>query len=261
MIKIISGYSEKGGSTTALIELTNQFNKRGYETTFYGPHSWFLDKCNAKLLDNSLVINKDDILICHFIKLPSRPLAKKVVLSCHEKWWFKVGEIKQYWDSVIFLHEEHKKYHNLYTGPSTIIPNLKPNLKPKEKPELELVCGIIGAIEPRKATHKSIQRAISEGCTEIKLFGAINDQNYFKLFVEPLLSDNVKLIGYSNDKQEMYDSIGRVYHSSEGEVACLVKDECWLTNTKFFGNEETKNIVSPLTNDEIIELWKKTLEL
>jgi hypothetical protein len=49
--------------------------------------------------------------------------------------------------------------------------------------------------------------------------------------------------------------------SSDLEVACLVKDECYLTNTKFFGNEETENEISTLTNDEIIELWKKVLEL
>jgi len=63
------------------------------------------------------------------------------------------------------------------------------------------------------------------------------------------------------DKQLMYDKIGRVYHSSVGEVACLVKDECYLTNTKFFGNEETENIVSELSNIDIINLWKKTLIL
>jgi len=38
MIKIISGYSEKGGSTIALIELTNELNKRGFDTIFFGPH-------------------------------------------------------------------------------------------------------------------------------------------------------------------------------------------------------------------------------
>jgi hypothetical protein len=58
----------------------------------------------------------------------------------------------------------------------------------------------------------------------------------------------------------MYDSIGRVYHSSKGEVACLVKDECYLTGTKFFGNKETENEVSTLTNEEIFKLWKKTFE-
>ena len=53
----------------------------------------------------------------------------------------------------------------------------------------------------------------------------------------------------------MYDMIGRVYHSSKGEVACLVKDECYLTGTKFFGNDQTENEVSTLSNDEVIDLW------
>jgi hypothetical protein len=69
------------------------------------------------------------------------------------------------------------------------------------------------------------------------------------------------MFGHTTNKQEMYDMIGRVYHSSKGEVACLVKDECYLTNTKFFGNEETDNEVSTLTNEEIIMSWRKTLNL
>ena len=59
----------------------------------------------------------------------------------------------------------------------------------------------------------------------------------------------------------MYDMVGRVYHSSKGEVACLVKDECWLTGTKFFGGIETQNEVFEGTNIEIIEKWEKVLEL
>lgn len=259
MIKIVSGYSEKGGSTSAFIELTNEFNKRGIDTTFYGPHKWHLDKCKSGILDSGFVVGKDDILICHFLQLPSRPNAKKVLLSCHEKWWFMVGKIKQYWDTAIFLHDEHREYHHEYNGEYVIIPNLKPDLKAKEKPKLDLVAGIIGAIEDRKQTHLSIQRALADGCEKIKIFGHINDQNYYDKFVQPLLNSDIEIVGFSNDKQSMYDSIGRVYHSSKGEVACLVKDECWLTNTKFFGNEETNNIVSPLSNDKIIDLWKKIL--
>lgn len=261
MIKIVSGWSEKGGSTSAFIELTNELNKRGIDTTFYGPHNWHLDKCKSGLLDNNFSINPDDILICHFLELPNRPNAKKVILSCHEKWWFKVGEKKQYWDTVVFLHDAHREYHNDYNGAFTIIPNLKPDLKPIDKKELDLVAGIIGSIEDRKQTHKSIQRAMSDGCTKIKLFGHISDENYYKLYVEPLMTDEVELVGFTNDKQTMYNSIGRVYHSSKGEVACLVKDECELTNTKFFGNEETNNEVSKLTNDETINLWIKLFEL
>jgi hypothetical protein len=261
MVKIVSGYSEKGGSTSAFIDLTNELNKYGVDTTFYGPHKWHLDKCKSGILDNSFVVDLNDILICHFLQLPSRPNAKKVILSCHEKWWFKVGELKQYWDTAIFLHDEHREYHYEYNGEYVIIPNLKPNLKPKEKPELDFIAGIIGAIEDRKQTHLSIQRALDDGCEKIKIFGHINNQNYYDKFVQPLLNNNIEIVGFLNDKQSIYDSIGRVYHSSKGEVACLVKDECWLTNTKFFGNEETNNIVSSLSNDEIIDLWKKTLEI
>jgi hypothetical protein len=258
-VKIVSGYSEKGGSTIALIELTNKLNEQGLDTTFYGPHTWHLNKCKSGILNNSLIINNDDTLICHFLQLPNRPNAKKVILASHEKWWFMVGEVKQYWDVAIFLHEEHRKYHYSYEGESAIIPNFKPSLVYKEKPELEYVAGIIGSIEDRKQTHVSVKRALSDGCEKIKIFGHINDQNYYDKFVKPLLTDKIEIIGFSDDKQSMYNSIGRVYHSSKGEVACLVKDECWLTNTTFFGNEETMNEVSMLSNDGIMELWKKLI--
>jgi hypothetical protein len=192
-----------------------------------------------------------------------RPNVHKVVLGCHEKWWFKVGGIQQYWDEAIFLHEAHKDYQvsEGYKGKYSIIPNLKESLVPKDKPELDLVAGIIGSIEDRKKTHLSIVKALKDGCKKIYLYGNILDDKYYNTFVKPLLSDRVQLIGFSENKQTMYDSIGRVYHSSVGEVACLVKDECFLTNTKFFGNEETNHEVSPLTNDEIIQLWKTVLEL
>ena len=50
MIKIISGFSSMGGSTEAFINLTNSLNEKGYETCFYGPHEYHLDKCNSKLI-------------------------------------------------------------------------------------------------------------------------------------------------------------------------------------------------------------------
>ena len=256
IIKIASGWSEKGGSTSALIDLTNELNKQGHDATFFGPHRWHLDKCKSDLLDN-ISLSENDVLICHFLKLPSRPNVKKVILHCHEKWWFKVGEIKQYWDTVVFLHDKHREYHNDYLGEYNIIPNLKPNLISKDKPELDLVAGVIGSIEDRKQTHTSIQRAINDGCEKIIIYGHISDQHYYDTLVKPLLNDNIQVIGFTTDKQSMYDSIGRVYHSSKGEVACLVKDECFLTNTKFFGNEETDNEVSTLSNDEIINEWVK----
>jgi hypothetical protein len=260
MVKIVSGYSEKGGSTTAFINLTNIFNENGIDCTFYGPHEWHLDKCKGDLLKNYKP-NSDDRLITHFIQFPKRPIAKKVVLSCHEKWWFEVGDLKQYWDTAIFLHQQHKDYHWRYNGESVIIPNFKEDLISKEKSNLDKVAGIIGTIEDRKQTHVSIDRALSDGCEKIYLFGHVGDQNYFNKEIKPRLNEKIILYGHSTKKQDMYDSIGRVYHSSKGEVACLVKDECYLTNTKFFGNSETENEVSRLSNDEILNLWVNLLGL
>jgi len=261
-VKIVSGYSEKGGSTTAFINLTNFMNENGIDCTFYGPHMWHLDKCKSDLISN-LKFEKSDRIISHFINLGNRPNVEKIVLSSHEKWWFKVDELPNFFDEVIFLHEEHRNYHSKYNGEYSIIPNLKENLKSNTKePNVELIAGIIGSIEPRKQTHISIQRALDEGCEKIILHGQIMDNNYFENFVKPLLNNpKVEMGGFLTDKQLMYDKIGRVYHSSVGEVACLVKDECYLTNTKFFGNEETENIVSELSNIDIINLWKKVLTI
>ena len=260
MVKIVSGYSDKGGSTTAFINLTNFFNKNGIECTFYGPHEWHLNKCKSGLLKD-VIYGKEDNVIFHFLDLKERPNIKKSILSCHEKWWFPVGKIKQYWDEVVFLHNQHREYHGDYNGKFVIIPNLKENLKPSDKNNLSKVAGIVGTIEDRKQTHVSIQRSLKDRCDKIYLFGHVGEQSYFENYVKPLIIPNkVILFGHTTNKQEMYDMIGRVYHSSKGEVACLVKDECYLTNTEFYGNEETQNEVSKLTNQEILNLWIEVLK-
>ncbi len=260
MIKIISGYTNQGGSTVALINLTNALNDAGYETIFYGPHNWHLSKCKSDNI-NKVVFNKDDKLITHFITFNRRLPVSKTILTCHEKWWFKVGKIYQYWDTLVFLHEEHRNYHSDYKGDYEIIPNLKENLIKKDKSHLDKVAGIIGSIEDRKKTHLSIERAINDGCEKIYLFGKIMDNNYYENIIKPLLNDKVEYKGFSDNKQMIYDMIGRVYHSSIGEVASLVKDECYLTGTKFFGNDETDNEISTLSNQEIINKWIEILEL
>jgi hypothetical protein len=264
MIKIFTGWSEKGGSTFAFVALTNALNNAGYDTTLYGPHNWHLDKCKSGMLTSDIIssVNGDDNLICHFFPFNSRPNAKRVILSCHEKNLFRVGQIYQYWDEVVFLNEKHRKYHKDYTGKFTIIPNLKENLKPSDKTGLDKVAGIIGSFDENKQVHISIIRALRDGCEKILLFGAPTPNiPYYENFVKPLLSDKVIEMGFINDKQSVYDMIGRVYHSSISEVATLVKDECETTGTKFFGNDATDTPVSLLTNEEIINKWIKLLEL
>jgi hypothetical protein len=260
MIKIMTGWSNKGGSTNAFIALTNTLNESGHATTLYGPHTWHLDKCKSGILDSSLQIYPNDKIITHFLQLPNRPPAKKVILSCHEKDLFKVGEIKQHWDEVVFLNKRHRDYHSNYTGKFHIIPNIKGVFNKTNKNGLEKIAGIIGSFDENKQTHISIDRALEDGCDKVYLFGEPNTQ-YFNEYVKPLCNDKVIVKGFIENKQEMYDMIGCVYHSSLSEVACLVKDECEATGTIFHGNHATNNPPVLLSNTEIINEWVKILEL
>ena len=261
-VYIISGYTGPGGSTIAFIMLTNTLNENGIETILVGPNDYHLDKCNSSKLNQELVsqIISEDIVLTHFLKLDQRLPVKKLIHVSHETYWFELYDLPNFFDSVVFLHKKHRKFHHEYKGKFSIIPNLKPILTKKEKPDLEMIAGIIGSIEDRKQTSVSISRALADGCTKIYLFGNIADVEYWQKSVIEWLVEFPSIIflkGYVEDKQAMYDMIGRVYHSSKGEVACLVKDECYLTGTKFFGNEQTENEVSTLTNDEIVDLWIK----
>jgi hypothetical protein len=259
-IKILSGHSEKGGSTTAFINLTNELNRNGYNCTFYGPHNWHLDKCQSGLI-NDVKVEPNDVVICHYLKLDERPSAKKVIFSIHEKNLFEIADVKPFWDEVVFLHEGHRNYHNRFQGKYSLIPNLKENLDKKEKIDKDLIAGVIGTIDENKQTHVSIQRALNDGCEKVLIFGSISEPNYYENKVKPLLSDKVIHMGHVDGKQSIYDMIGRVYHSSISEVACLIKDECFTTGTKFFGNEATTHQVSALTNNEIIEKWINIFEI
>ena len=267
MIRIISGVTKLGGSTVVFINMTNEFNRRGIETVLYGPDNWHLDKCRGEVLNlQKLRVDANDRMITHFIGFSPRPPVKKVVLSCHEKWWFRVGSVQRYWDCVQFLNEGSRQYHRDYTGPYVIIPNMLESLARKtdaEREKLDRVAGIIGTIEDRKQTHVSIGRALADGCEKVHIFGKIGDdaQAYFEKFVQPMFSDRVVYQGVLTDKSGMYGMIGRAYHSSKGEVASLVKDECHTSNTTFLGNAETMNQVAPLTNDEIVTKWMEVLEL
>jgi hypothetical protein len=258
-IKIMTGWSDKGGSTNAFISLTNTLNSYGYDVTLYGPHNWHLDKCKSGLL-NQVTVNPKDRLIVHFLKLPNRPNAGKVILACHEKNLYEVGETKQFWDEAVFLNQRHKDYHSKYTGNFTIIPNLKTPLIKRNKNGFEKIAGVIGSFDENKQTHVSIERALSDGCEKIYLFGEPYG-SYYEDFIKPLLSDKVILKGFLEDKQAIYDMIGCVYHSSKSEVATLVKDECESAGVIFNGNEATENQPVLLTNDEIIQKWLKILDL
>jgi len=261
LIKIISGWSNPGGSTVAFINLCNLFNEKGYTTTFYGPHQWHLDKCSADVINN-IQLNSDDIIIYHFLNVfDKRPPVKKFVLSLHEKDLYPLKtKPLEIFDSIHFLNEKQFKWHGVQPKSYFFCPNAHEDLKPFEGQKVKCA-GIIGNIDRNKNVHISIQRALDDGHTKIRLFGNNHDPQYWQELVEPLIkanSDTVKFIGFVENKKDIYDLVTDVYHSSTSENASFIVDECKLADVTLHGNEQT--IAQPLIpNDNVFEIWKKEI--
>jgi hypothetical protein len=252
-IKLISGWSNPGGSTIHHINLTNLLNANGYDCTFYGPHDWHLNKCKSgKLEECKLTVY--DTVITHFIR-PYTGNIKKHILSCHESDLFKLKTIPHsHYDVIHFVSNRQKQYHSI-NHPSVIIPPIvhKFNwIAPKVNR-----AGVIGSIDPHKQTHISIKQALQDGYDEVFVFGQGTDLNYFKKEIEPLLSLKVVVKKHYDNKEEMYSLIDTVYHNSKFETYGLVEAECLLNGIPFKGVSNNPEI---LTNEEILERWKAILE-
>jgi len=273
MIHIITGYSGPGGSTVALINLTNALNNAGYLTYMYGKYSWFSKHCkykfSAKSLDefNEYNLSQKDQLILHFGNFEKRPShPKRVILCLHEKELYQIPE-NSFWDECIFLNQEHRNYHSNYTGPYRIIPNLRENIKKLPKTSESKECaGVIGSIDKNKQTHISIQRALDDGYKKIYLFGKISDNevDYAKKFVMPFIEKYPEQIIYKefvDNKSEMYAMIDAVYLSSISEVSPLLIDECESTDTIFRGNSVCYHRERSWNNQQILDAWIDVLQL
>ncbi len=255
MIKILSGWSNEGGSTTSWINLTNAFNKHNVDTIFYGPHKYHLDKCNSGSL-NELNITPNDIIIAHFLKLPEnqKPNCKKLIFSSHEHEIFPVTESNyKMYDAIHYVSEHQRKWHGV-DHPSVIIPNIVDDLKESENPDN--VFGIIGSIDKNKNVHLSLKRAITDGAKKILIYGVVTDQNYYANYILPCMRkyDFIKMCGFCNDKQKMYDSISRVYQDSKMETWGYIKAECKKTGTEFYGNDAT-NEIEIWNTEDILKKW------
>lgn len=252
MIKILTGYSNLGGSTIAHIALCNAFNKRGMECMLYGPHSWHLNKCKSDYLKNLTFTDKDD-LIFHYLPVTARFNVRNQILSCHETDVFPIKQHSVVYDKVHFVSEAQKQWQGI---DGVVIPNIVERVNysnPNNK-----VAGIIGSIHPHKQTHVSIKRALDSGY-KVMLAGEISDPNYFMQLVYPLISLNVKYVGILENKEQMYNEVEAVFHSSQRETFNLVRQECKLAGIPYFGMESCDTEVEILTEQEIIEKWKNLL--
>jgi hypothetical protein len=264
MIKILSGQTNPGGSTIAFINLCNLFNENGYDCTFYGPHQWHLDKCKSGTFQD-VNLKNEDIIIYHYLDFfKTRPPVKKFVLSLHEKDLYNLN-VKEHnmFDTIHFLNDKHIEWHggkdqfkNYF-----ISPNVVDNLVPSPKLDLK-VGGVIGTIMHNKQTHKSIERALNDGCEQVHVYGQIGDYPYYNKFMSKYESyKNVYFHDFTNDKQSVYDSVTDVYQDSLSETWGYIKVECDLTNTNYHGNDSVKDNFVSMSNKEILEKWVKELEL
>ena len=257
MIKIISGHSGPGGSTTAFVNLTNTLNSFGYDTTFYGPHEYHLSKCKSDMLNN-FTPQKTDSVIVHYLS-PPKLNVKKQILSCHETVAFSLNnrDLSMY-SKVHYVSRWQQEWHKVsksYFILPNILEDLKPNSKPKQK-----VGGVIGTVFAHKQTHLSVIKALDDSCDIVYIYGNIGDYNYFENSIKPLLCSKVVYMGQEENKQKMYDSITDVYQDSVSETWGYVKGECQLTNTNYHYNDAT-NYFWKLDNKEIVERWIKELSV
>jgi len=258
MIKIATGFSHGGGSTIAHINLVNELNKLNIEAKLYGPHDWHLNKCNSDLLQN-FKINNSDIVLIHFLNINFRPDCKKFILSCHETKLFPLKELPhEHYDLVHFVSDFQKNWHNI-THKNVIIPPITYAVNWLGK---KTNCaGVIGSIDPNKRTHLSIERALLDGYQKVLLFGNISDHTYFFSFIQPFIkSGKAIMVGHLDNKELMYNSVDKVYHSSIIECCPLVKAECILSGIPY-------SELDPLPNDnpslpqDIITKWLNVFNL
>jgi len=255
-IKIISGWSNPGGSTTSFINLCNLFNENGLDCTFYGPHEWHLDKCKSGRFPEAQPLDPEDTVIMHFFRVKERPPVKRFMLSCHETNLFPLKSMDfSFYDTIHFVSNFQKDWHSI-NHPSIVIPPIVQKID-WENPKNN-TAGVIGSIDSHKQTHLSITKAIDEGWEKVLLFGVPSDPEYITDFINPWIeSGQVIMMDHEDSREAMYSKICMVYHSSKRETYGLVEAECKLAGIPFIGPSNDQDI---LDEEDILKQWKTVLQ-
>lgn len=255
-VKIVSGWSNPGGSTAHHISLTNLLNENGFDCTFYGPHQWHLDKCQSGMIQDAGV-NVHDIIISHFIQLPPQRLrnVKKHILSCHESNLFPLQRIQHtHYDMIQYVSSRQRAWHAV-NHPYMVIPPVVDQVNwtdPKNN-----IAAVVGSIDPHKQVHVSIEQALQDGFDQVYLYGDITDLPYFNGSIQPYMEKGQVVVkNHEDDKDALYGSVSAVYHNSKFETYGLVEAECKLAGVPYRGVHNNPEI---LTREDILERWKLAL--
>ena len=281
MIRIFSGWGNVGGSTVAFINLVNLLNSNNHEATFYSPHDWAVGKCRAEKMDAEVgqkivfkdpkyltdLLEKEDIIICHFLPLSfenaGRGFFKKCVYSSHETDIWPVKSVKRNrFDFIHYVSEFQRDWHKIQHVPNVVIPNVMSPLNKLEKTiEFKKVAGVVVSIDSHKKTHKSINKALEDGCDKVLVFGAVTQIPYWDMQVSPLIEDDrVEYCGVVDDKSFMYSNLDVVYHSSPVETFNYIERECKELDIPYIHTERGRSLTEKEWNDtEILDAWGEAL--
>lgn len=254
VVKVISGWSNPGGSTIHHIALTNLLNESGYDCTFYGPHDWHLRRCRADRLGNARV-NPTDFVITHFIRT-QQMTCRLHVLSCHETDLFELRSMPlAHYDWIQFVSEFQRRWHGVGHR-SIVIPPVVERVRWTDP--ANGIAGVVGSIDENKQTHVSIERALADGYQKVLLFGVVTDAQYYQRHVERYVAQRrAVLVGHEDDRSRMYGQIQAVYHHSRRETFGLVEAECFVSGIPFVGPRNNPEI---LERHEVLGRWQQVLQ-
>lgn len=263
-VRILSGWSNPGGSTVAFVNLTNLLNENGIDTVFYGPHAWHLNQCRGENTPQLDISNPEDTLIAHYVPLKDDkfPL-RKIIFSCHEK---DLYPLKDYAlgavEKIHFVSKQQQEWHDIDI-PSQVIPNIV-RVGERKGAHKRNAVGIIGSIDSHKQTALAIETALMSEPKDVKIliFGSVTTEEYYLQYVKPLLKNKrVQIIGKYDDKTQMYNMVDAVYHGSRNETYGLVRHECEQHGIPFNDLFNSSAHSEYWPEDKILEAWKELLDV
>lgn len=265
-VKIVTGWSNPGGSTTAHINLCNAFNEVGIETILYGPHEYASKFCNFRHIKD-LLINRKDKVISHFCSLGS--FENRHIYSCHETNLHPSSIKPTHYDAIHVVSQFQKnwflesgkfgKRNNLVVIPNIISEIVWSPIKTDKK-----IAGVIGSVDSHKRTHLSVERALADGCDEVHIFGGMSEPDYFTNKIYTLLDGLSKQKVFyqgQRDRSYIYSMINCVYHSSLRETFNYIQAECSNIGMEYHGLPENDPQAKYLSKEQIVSLWKNLLNL
>ena len=167
-------------------------------------------------------------------------------------------DLSQY-DVIHYVSDWQRQWHGVNHN-YIVIPAIIEKIEWKDPKNN--IAGVIGSIDAHKQPHLSIERALADGFSKVKLFGNVTHPEYFDREIKPYVdSGKVEMMGYV-EKSQAYNQVSKVYSSSLRECLPLIQGECFFAGIPFAGLDCNMRSESDydFDNQEILKKWKTILK-